>query len=228
MTSAIWLIIYDIQQARAAEYLEWFHDVHIPEKLARPGYDWASHYQVLHDGGKASAGDGDTACIALFGGQSTSVFYNPSPAQLKPTQSAETRDMMPCRKNSRSLILSGEWAVDGHAVGNESKTAIDAEMIALALCDVAANDEDFGTWLVQEHLKSIARDHGCIGVRKFLASTGGAKHAIFHERSDIAPPPLTFADTAMDEWTARVKRYVSHPLGAPEMARRLWHARSGA
>jgi hypothetical protein len=63
-------------------------------------------------------------------------------------------------------------------------------------------------------------------MHKFLASTGGAKHAIFHERSNIAPPPLAFDDTGTDEWTARVKEYVSHPLGAPETARLLRHARS--
>jgi hypothetical protein len=133
MTNAVWIINYELQQARVAEYLGWFHDVHIPEKLARPGYDWASHYRVLRDGDEASSDDGDIACIALFGSQATSVFYNPSPAQLKPTQSAETRDMMSCRKNSRSLILSGEWAVDGHGVANEGKPAIDAETIAVAL-----------------------------------------------------------------------------------------------
>jgi hypothetical protein len=219
MTSAIWLIMYDLQRAREDEYLEWFHEVHIPEKLARTGYDWASHYRAER------GGDGDAGYIALFGGTATSVFYNPSPAQLKPTQAPETRDMMTCRKNSRSLILSGEWAFDGRGDANESKPAIDAEMIAVALCDTAGNDEDFGAWLVQGHLESIAQDHGCTGVRKFLASTGGAKHAIIHERSNPAAPPLVFADTENDEWTARVKEYVSHPLGAPKTARRLWPSR---
>lgn len=220
MTSAIWLIMHDLPPARAAEYLEWFHEVHIPEKLARPGYDWASHYQVEREG------DEDMGYIALFGGAATSVFYNPSPAQLKPTQPPETRDMMTCRENSRSLILSGEWAVNGDGVANENKPAIDAEMIALALCDVAGNDEDFGAWLAQVHLPAAARDQGCIGVRKYLASTGGAKHAIFHERTDIAPPPLLFVDPENNEWTARVRDYVSHPLGAPQTAQLLRHARS--
>ena len=221
MTGAIWLILYDIKRAREAEYLEWFHEVHMPEKLARPGYDWASHYRVLRNGG-----DGDMGYIALFGGTATSVFYNPSPAQLKPTQPPETRDMMTCRKNSRSLILSAEWAVDGHGAPCDSSSPIDAETIALALCDTARNDEDFGAWLVQDHLESVTRGQGCTGVRKFLASTGGARHAVFHERSDPAPPPLVFADTGNDAWTARVKAYISHPLGAPETARLLRHARA--
>jgi hypothetical protein len=220
MTSAIWLIMYDLQGAREAEYLDWFHAVHIPEKLARPGYDWASHYRVER------AGAGDAGYIALFGGAASSVFYNPSPAQLKPTQPPETRDMMACRRNSRSLILSGEWAVDGHGVACESKSAIDAEEIGLALCDTAGNDEDFGAWLAQVHLPAIARDQGCIGVRKYLASTGGAKHAIFHERTGHGAPPMLFDDTGTDEWTARVRDYASHPLGEPEYARLVEHART--
>lgn len=220
MTSAIWLIMYDLRRDRETEYLDWFHGIHIPEKLARPGYDWASHYRAERDG------NGDAGYIALFGGPATSVFYNPSPAQLKPTQPPETRDMMSCRKHSRSLILSGEWAFDGQGVASKGNPVIDAEVIGLALCDTDGNDEDFGAWLVQDHLEAIARDPGCTGMRKYLASTGGAKHAIFHECSDIAPPPLAFADSETGEWTARVRDYVSHPLGAPETARRLWHARS--
>ncbi len=225
MQNAIWIIMHDLKRAREAEYLEWFHEVHIPEKLARPGYTWSSHYQVLRGGDETSSGDGDMGCIAMFGGRDASVFYNPSPAQLAPTQPAETRDMMGCRTNSRSLILSGEWAADGHGVVGETKSAIDADMISVALCDAAGNDEDFGAWLVQEHLKSIAQDSDCIRVRKFLASTGGAKHAIFHERSNPAPP-MAFAETESSEWSARVEGYVTFPLGVPQTARRLWPALS--
>jgi len=41
----IWLIKYGLQQEAQEEYLDWFHDIHIAEKLARPGYTWASHYR---------------------------------------------------------------------------------------------------------------------------------------------------------------------------------------
>lgn len=30
----IWLILYGLDKTAEDEYLEWFHDVHIPEKLA--------------------------------------------------------------------------------------------------------------------------------------------------------------------------------------------------
>ena len=38
MDRGIWAIAYGIPAEYRSEYLEWFHGVHIPEKLARPGY----------------------------------------------------------------------------------------------------------------------------------------------------------------------------------------------
>jgi hypothetical protein len=222
MSNAIWIIVYDLKNARKEEYLRWFHDVHIPEKLARPGYTWAAHYQVLRDGDEMPSDNGHIGCIALFGGQSTSVFYNPSPAQIKPTQSEETRDMMTCRMNSQSLILSEEWASQGQAIGDDINPAIRADIISLALCNAAGNDEDFGAWLVQDYLKSAGQVPGSIRVRKFLASTGGAKHAIIHERENVSTSPMAFARGENGEWSARVETYVAYPLGQPKTATRLW------
>ena len=48
--TGLWLIFYDLLPEKEAEYLTWFHDVHIPEKLAREGYTWAAHY-VAEGGG---------------------------------------------------------------------------------------------------------------------------------------------------------------------------------
>ena len=62
MPSAIWTILYDLPAETRKDYLAWFHDVHIPEKLARPGYTWAAHYQVVGEGDEMS-------CIAMFGGE---------------------------------------------------------------------------------------------------------------------------------------------------------------
>ncbi len=223
MPDAIWIIMYDLKRDREMEYLEWFDEVHIPEKLARPGYTWASHYQVLRGDDETASGDRDMGYIAMFGGEASSVFYNPSPAQLAPSQPKETRDMMSCRSNSQALILSGEWAADGQGVVGESKSAIDADMISVVLCDVAGNDMDFGAWLVQDHLKSIAGNSDIISVRKLLASTGTAKHAIFHEHSNPAPT-MAFAEAESSEWSARVGGYVTYPFGPPRTAKRLWLA----
>ena len=59
MDRGIWAIWYELPEERKAreEYVGWFHEVHIPEKLARPGYLWAAHYELGHggvsDGGRA-------------------------------------------------------------------------------------------------------------------------------------------------------------------------------
>ncbi|MBT4093823.1 MAG: hypothetical protein HOE85_07650, partial [Nitrospinaceae bacterium] len=50
MDKAIWAIFYDLPEEGREAYFEWFHGVHIPEKLTRPGYLWAAHYEVVHPG----------------------------------------------------------------------------------------------------------------------------------------------------------------------------------
>ena len=45
MSQAIWILQYDLTSGSEDEYLNWFHNIHIPEKLARPGYLWAVHYK---------------------------------------------------------------------------------------------------------------------------------------------------------------------------------------
>jgi hypothetical protein len=222
MSNAIWMIIYDLKNVRKDEYLQWFHNVHIPEKLARPGYTWAAHYQVLRDDEEISSNDGHIGCIALFGGKATSVFYNPSPAQIKPTQSEETRDMMSCRMNSKSLILSEEWASQGQAIVYDINPAISADIISLTLCNADGNDEDFGAWLVQNHLKSACKVKNCIRLRKYLASTGAAKHAIIHEHEIFMKSTMEFDGLKNDDWSTRVERYVSYTLDKMKKAIRLW------
>ena len=84
MDHGIWAIWYDIAANNKNAYLDWFHHVHIPEKLSRPGYRWAAHYELGHGG----RGRG---YLALFGGDTTQTFLNPSSGQLATRQNAETK-----------------------------------------------------------------------------------------------------------------------------------------
>ena len=79
MAAAIWMIIYDLDRTHSTRYLQWFNEVHIPQKLARPGYTWAAHYQAIADDDSA-----EPRYIALFGGTDSRVFYNPSPPRSSP------------------------------------------------------------------------------------------------------------------------------------------------
>jgi len=210
MAAAIWMIIYDLDQAHSDRYLQWFNEVHIPEKLARPGYTWAAHYEVITDGDSTGS-----KYVALFGGTDSRVFYNPSPAQIKPRQSAETRQMMSYRSNSHMLILAEEWVFDSDSGSLETSPSINAESISLALFNTNENDENLGAWLVQDYLNQTA------GItRKFLASSGSVRHVVVQELAEI--PQKIMADASSTDWSAQVSDYLEYPAGTPLVARRIW------
>jgi len=185
--ASIWGIIYDLPDAGRDAYLAWFHDVHMPEKLARPGYLWAAHYEVIDDeGGHVSsmhgAGSSDVGAgtakssgyIALFGGEDTQTFLDPSPAQIKPRQTPLTREMMAKRISQRSFIAAQEWlAPSGH-----ENSMHGASHIALTWCDAPTQDEAFGAWCVQDLKPVLLAERGVLFLAKLLAATGPAKHVI--------------------------------------------------
>ena len=207
MANALWMILYRLDPARADTYLRWFHEQHIPEKLARPGYSWAAHYRVPT--GRETA---EPTCIALFGGDDSRVFYDPSPAQIKPRQTPETRDMMSCRRDSRMLILAREWS----AGGASADTAIGTGQIQLALFDANGNDEQLGAWLAQDFLPA----HAAGVTHKYLASSGSPRHLLIHEPADASAEPLL--ERAWNDWSEQVAGYLSYPAGEPLLAQRIW------
>jgi hypothetical protein len=225
MDTAIWAIIYDLPINDSDEYLNWFHEVHIPEKLARPGYEWAGHYRTLSPDGHPASSQGvecergDAGYIALFGGSDTSVFLNPSPAQLKPRQPELTRSMMARRIASRSFIATVEWRFEAQTCDKRRAHAA----IELACCDVAPNDEDFGAWCVQE-LKPGMNVEGFQSGCKLLTVCGPAKHATLAEFSSFEGCLAYRRRQTGSEWAARVDGYRSDLPGTPLAAERVWPA----
>src|SRR5262245_29908225 len=114
MDRGIWAIWYELPEngGARAEYLDWFHGTHVSEKLSRPGYLWAAHYELGHGGARfqkvvdslvrANASDlgRGRGFLALFGGLSAHAFLHPSPAQLAQRQDALTRRMIGIRQQS--------------------------------------------------------------------------------------------------------------------------------
>lgn len=214
MADAVWMIIYDLERTQADEYLRWFDEVHIPEKLVRPGYTWAAHYQV-----SVTNDDFDSTFVALFGGTDSRVFYNPSPAQIKPNQPPETRRMMGYRSNSKMLILAEEWTLDSATRTSATSSGIVAEHINLALFNASDNDESLGAWLVQDYLENSTRS----GVtRKYLTSTGSVRHVLLQEPETDEDPSHLFTSSASNDWSTHVSGYLSFPAGTPLSARRVW------
>ncbi|MCB1740520.1 MAG: hypothetical protein KDK91_09135 [Gammaproteobacteria bacterium] len=215
---AIWTILYDIASEERERYLAWFHDVHIPEKLARPGYTWAAHYACVDNADAATTG-----FIALFGAESSRVLHSPSPAQIKPTQTELTRSMMGLRIEPRVGILIEEWRCVGRAgCGLLINDQVDAPAIRLDCLDAVGADEDLHAWCAQQHAPRIGGSDGCTAVHKLRASSGALPHAVLQQFRSVAHCTQANEADMDDAWTGRVEGYVARPAGAPRIARRIW------
>ena len=184
MTSAIWALAYDISNDNRQSYLDWFHRIHIPEKLDRPGYRWAAHFE-------GSATTPNThSYIALFGGISTRIFLDPSPAQLKTKQDDLTREMMARRHNLFTTILAHEWSDRSTpSTSNDdaiSADAVNSDWLDFLAIDAAGQGEAIGAWAVQNLLPKLHKNkldaaQNAVITRKFISVTGAPAHILFHE-----------------------------------------------
>ena len=179
--SAIWILAYDIAHEHEQRYLDWFHSEHIPEKLARPGYTWAAHFRGASTSGHPSA----NGFVAMFGGESTRTFLNPSPAQLKTRQDARTREMMGLRVGSRAMIVCEEWS-EGSGPGGvplDQSPAID-----LATLDVDSLDERLSAWCVQEAVPTALASDSALRATKCTNVMGRPRHALVLQRAGGTEP----------------------------------------
>jgi hypothetical protein len=225
MDRGIWAIGYELPDKIKSEYLDWFHHVHIPEKLSRPGYAWAAHYE-LQQSGLSGRGNG---YLALFGGITAHTFLNPSPGQLAQRQSVETRRMVGMRQQSAACILAEEIRVDGPDVAQRGPGMTPGPVIQMGNYNAAnvAVEDDLGAWYAQQRLPLLAGLPGCIGARKMLATVGAYKHAILYEfvslklrEKHFAPHEAEAHDP--DTWMGQVRPQLTHAPRSPAVGRRIW------
>ncbi len=181
----IWLIYYGINNAQRDEYLHWFEGQHIDEKLARPGYDWACHYEVSSGGLPDHA---DHVYIAMFGGKSTRAFFDPSPAQIKPHQDELTRTMIGYRVKPTSAILTEEWCEypATHTDIPEALPVVNSPTIRLGIFTPAVDDQEAVSWCAQRHFPALMKSEGLVIARKWLASFGVNRHMVLEEHTSVA------------------------------------------
>lgn len=222
MDRGIWAIWYEVPDEHKSEYLDWFHHVHIPEKLSRPGYLWAAHYEL----GQGGHGKG---YLAMFGGSSAHTFLNPSPGQLALRQSAETRRMMGMRRNSAACILAEETRVEGPGAALRGDGMTPGPAIQMGNYNAASTavEDDLGAWYAQERLPLLARLPGCMGARKLLATVGAYKHAVLLEFVSLELRERHFGPHEADErdpgtWMGRIRPQLSHAPYSPAVGLRLW------
>lgn len=175
---AVWAIAYTLDAADRAAYCAWFHGEHIPEKLARPGYDWAGHYE------------GEGRWLALFGARDARTFLDPTPGQLKTRQDARTKAMVACRRGVVAWVLA-EVAHAGRA---------DAATAALRLSVRAPDDADASAAaLVQSGLRAP----GVVGASFLVPVLGRGRHALL-EFLDV--PAARAAEAEAEEFAFAGRR----------------------
>ncbi|MGQ0509658.1 MAG: hypothetical protein ACT4P9_03510 [Betaproteobacteria bacterium] len=190
MAASVWTICYSLDGARPderARYLDWFHGMHIPEKLARTGYAWAAHYAAL---------DGSGRYLALFGTEDARTFLDPTPGQLKTRQDPLTREMVTHRRDVTAAILV-EVLRDGH--GTRAPGAV--RLSALESADDAAVAS-----MVQDRLPALAHSNGCRWASLLVPVLGAGRHFLLEawDAADSIPavapgvPAPLFAGTRID------------------------------
>lgn len=243
MDRGIWALWYEVPEAGKSEYLEWFHRVHIPEKLSRPGYLWAAHYELGHGGSRfkrvvdglhhaheSGLGRGG-GYLALFGGLTAHTFLDPAPAQLAQRQSPETRRMFGLRQQAYSCIFAEETRVNGPDVARRGPGITPGPVVQMGNFNAASHEAeaDIGAWYAQYRLPFMAGMPGCIGVRKLLATAGWGKHSILYEFVSLEQREDRFVaheEQAHDpkSWTARILPQLRHAPCSPAVGRRIWPA----
>lgn len=237
---AIW---YELPEDRSArtEYVDWFHSKHIPEKLSRPGYLWAAHYELGHGGPRfQKVVDGlvhtdepelgrGRGFLALFGGLTTHTFLNPSPRQLKERQDALSRRMIGLRQQAYACVFAEETRVDGPELAQRGPGITPGPFIQMGNFNVASYkiEDDVGAWYAQHRLPFMAAMPGCIGARKLLATAGWGKHSILYEYTSLEAREQHFIpheEQAHDaaSWTARILPQLVHAPCSPAVGRRIW------
>ena len=195
MSDAIWMLLYDVMPENKTKYLSWFHKTHIPEKLARPGFNWAGHYK------------NGTRYAAFFGGTNSRVFFDPNPTQWKLQQDDFTRQMVALRSKPLSLVFCHKWSCEGTAITKRPGHACEI------LIGNAEQDEEYNTWLAQNFLPAFSNANGAVRARKLLCTSGPVRHGL-----------MTQFDTleALKAFNIACSCPLSGTLYPPLTAKRLW------
>jgi hypothetical protein len=221
MGTGIWAIAYNLQEESRQDYLTWFHEVHIPEKLSRPGYRWAAHFESMgvEDPRKPTETPSSGATfLALFGGETTRTFFDPSPSQLKQRQDELTRNMIGKRVGATSFVYTVEWNMGQSGPDTWAGKGAAFRFIRMERFIDPAKDEEIEVWCAQERSAQASSIRGCLGTTKLLAVIGMPRHGLIFEFSDLgrAETLQFFSNTDPEPQTP----FLLH--GSPFSGRRIW------
>ncbi|MAV87020.1 MAG: hypothetical protein CMM67_02110 [Rhodospirillaceae bacterium] len=236
---AYWISWYDLEEINENQYLDWLHNVYIPDRLTKPGVLNVAHYKsesnVTHPGEKGRLRHTDNHDVAsgdryilIFTGIDAHVFADPPPSILHQNLSERDQKMLSLRLRERINIMVDEARVDGP----EAKTRVGN---TLSPCIQLGNfnsgdwrDEDeLTSWYAQWRMPCMTKLEGSVATRKLVSVSGWAKHAILYEYISVDARNRRFLDHEshnpdMEAWTDKVVRKLNHAPGSPNLAKRIW------
>jgi len=237
MDRGIWATWYDLPEDGKDEYVQWLHEVYIPELLKRPGYLWGTHVKnltpeerregssnrmVLHHTDLTGVPTGNQYLL-LFGAESPHDFVDPSPAELLEAMSDRDKNMLDMRIEARTCILVEVDRVDGPEVASRGPGITPGPCVQLGTFNINAleNEDELETWYARSRLPLIGRMKGAVGARKLVTISGWAKHAILYEFLSVEANKANFVDTD-HEWSQEVVHNLVHAPGSPTLGERIW------
>ncbi|MBT3351957.1 MAG: hypothetical protein HN435_14405 [Nitrospinaceae bacterium] len=234
---------YDLPETREEEYIQWLHEEHLPQILARPGFLWAGHYK-LTGGGEGmkkvqesvvryvddpKVGRG-TGYLMMIGALNTDIFFDPNLPQISERWDKETFEMVSLRQGLRTSVFHEQTRVNGPAFSRRPPDTAPGPVIQMGAfnADTPEDEEDLGAWYVQYRLPNMTRIEGCIAARKLLSVSGWGKHSVLYEFTSFEEREMNFEKDqevlALDEtaWTGRIIKYLTHGPGSPSVGQRIW------
>ena len=241
MDQGIRIIWYDLTDNDKDEYLEWLHDIYLPNLMSRPGILWAAHYEIIKSDetiqklskfvGRPDDFDdvpSGSEYALLIGAGSPHLFFK-SKFDIFDENNSTTQKMFDKRKNSRVVVTTEQARINGPEIGQRAPGTTPGPFIKLGHFRVRSIEEEFdlNAWYADYRLPTIAAMPGAIAARKLVTVAGWAKHVILYEFISEEAHHTNFMDHEIlafsdGEWTNRVVKYTAHAPGSPSIGSRIW------
>ena len=242
MDRGIWATWYDLPAEGREEALAWIHEIYIPQMLSRPEILWGAHLQCEtresrkehHATRPRLLRPPDTVPIGndyllIFGAPTAHAFFDPSPKEMEEGESAEGKEVLGRRLNTRMCVFTEVARVDGPEVGERAPDLTPGPIVQLGSFTPKdeESEEALCAWFTKGRLPTQEKMAGGIGARKLVSVCGWAKHAIMYEfvsmeltRKNFYGHDNQFPDKR--EWTDRIVTNVAHAPNSPSLGTRIW------
>jgi hypothetical protein len=214
------LMVYcEVPEHYEEEFNAWYHDEHIPERLAIPGVLNAARYQAVAGGPKY------LACYELA---SPEAWYSEAWQQWLKNPTPWSRRMSPSVIGT-VYIRNLYRRIYPATVPEETAQADMSPVLLVGRMSVPeALDAKFNEAYNNERLPLCDRMPGYIRARRFEAVMGAPKYTTVHEMTSLD----VWKSQAWDDWrtavtpvwNSEIRQHMVHAEGSPGVFRRIFPA----